>query len=180
MKAKTLLVAMIGVLPLAAAVAAPASAAPRPAAGCKSDPKTMELNKKVVIEFFRPGITVEERIGLMGPDYTQHNPVYLKRAQTDHISTIEAFRRIQNEGRARAAAAPPATGPKPPAGDPAFIAVAECDFVVLIRKTYRQDPTAAPGTFYEAYPYDSYTLKNGKLFEHWDGATIDPPPPSAR
>jgi predicted SnoaL-like aldol condensation-catalyzing enzyme len=156
-------------------VAASAQAAPRPAAGCKSDPKTIAINKKAVIEFFRAGITTDERIALMDPAYIQHNPVYLKRAQTDRIATIDAFRRIQTENRAKAAAAPPAAGPPAPAGDPQFIVMAECDFVTIIRKTFRQDPTAPPGVWYEAYPYDSYTLRNGKLYEHWDGFSIDPP-----
>jgi predicted SnoaL-like aldol condensation-catalyzing enzyme len=172
MKTMTAL-ALLLLVPLVAA-----AAPPRPEAGCKSDPKTIAINKKAVIEFFRPGITTDERIALLDPAYIQHNPVYVKRAQTDKVSTIEAFRRIQAENRARAAAAPAATGPTPPPADPQFIVMAECDFVTIIRKTWRQDPTAAPGTWYEAYPYDTYTLRNGKLYEHWDGYTIDPPAPA--
>ena len=48
----------------------------------------------------------------------------------------------------------------------------ECDIVTIIHKNYRQDPTAAPGTFYEVFTFDTFRVKNGKFTEHWDGAAI--------
>ena len=44
---------------------------------------------------------------------------------------------------------------------------AECDLVTVIHKDFRQDPTAPPGTFYEAFTFDTFRVKNGKLVEHW-------------
>jgi predicted SnoaL-like aldol condensation-catalyzing enzyme len=51
----------------------------------------------------------------------------------------------------------------------------QCDIVTVIHKTFRQDPTAAPGTFYEAFTFDAYRVKNGKVVEHWDDQVINPP-----
>jgi predicted SnoaL-like aldol condensation-catalyzing enzyme len=42
-----------------------------------------------------------------------------------------------------------------------------------------QDPTAAPGKFYEVFTFDTFRVRNGKLVEHWDGAVINPPAPAA-
>jgi predicted SnoaL-like aldol condensation-catalyzing enzyme len=44
---------------------------------------------------------------------------------------------------------------------------------------YRQDPTAAPGTWYQAYTFDTWRVRNGKIVEHWDNAVINPPAPPA-
>ena len=49
------------------------------------------------------------------------------------------------------------------------------DIVTVIHKVYRQDPTAETGKFYEAFTFDSFRVRNGKLVEHWDGAVINPP-----
>ena len=53
--------------------------------------------------------------------------------------------------------------------------MAECDLVTVIHKSYRQDPTAAAGTFYEGFTFDTFRIRNGKLVEHWDSAVINPP-----
>jgi hypothetical protein len=65
-----------------------------------------------------------------------------------------------------------AAGPQPPAGNRAEIVLVQCDIVAVIHKVNLQDPTAAPGTFYEAFTFDAYRVKNGKVTEHWDAATI--------
>jgi predicted SnoaL-like aldol condensation-catalyzing enzyme len=51
----------------------------------------------------------------------------------------------------------------------------QCDIVAVIHKVYLQDPTAAPGTFYEAFTFDAYRVKDGKVSEHWDANTIPAP-----
>ena len=63
------------------------------------------------------------------------------------------------------------------AGNQFEIVTATCDVVTMIHKQYRQDPTAAPGTFYEAFTFDAFRVRNGKVVEHWDGALIQPPAP---
>ena len=70
-----------------------------------------------------------------------------------------------------------ADGPQPPAGNPLEIVMAECDVVTIVHKNFRQDPTAAPGTWYEVFTFDTFRVRNGKLVEHWDGAVINPPAP---
>lgn len=60
----------------------------------------------------------------------------------------------------------PATGPTPPPGNPLEIVTAKCDIVTIIHKNYRQDPTAVPGKFHEAFTFDTFRVKNGKLLEH--------------
>jgi len=50
--------------------------------------------------------------------------------------------------------------------------------VTIVHKQNRQDPTAAPGTFFEAFTFDTFRVKNGKLTEHWDNAVINPPAPA--
>jgi len=52
--------------------------------------------------------------------------------------------------------------------------VGACDVVTIIHKAYRQDPTMAPGNFYDTYSFDTFRVRNGKLVEHWDGVTLPP------
>ena len=70
-------------------------------------------------------------------------------------------------------------GPQPPAGNPLEVVMAECDVVTIVHKNFRQDPTAAPGTWFEVFTFDTFRVRNGKLVEHWDGAVITPPAPAA-
>jgi hypothetical protein len=102
--------------------------------------------------------------------------VFKKRGQEDKITDYEEFKK--SFMKAAATPPPPVTGLQPPQGNPFEVVTAECDIVTVVRKTYRQDPTAAPGTFYEAFTFDTFRVKNGKLVEHWDAATIAPPAPA--
>jgi predicted SnoaL-like aldol condensation-catalyzing enzyme len=176
-----LVVAVAVVVASAAGVAQqPAPQAANPAAGCTATPAQLEANKRVAMEFFRA--TGAERVALADPSYKQHNPAFKKRAEDNKVSDYEEFRTTflgQAAGRgAGGAGRGPATGPQPPQGNPLEIVVAECDLVTAIHKNYRQDPTAAAGTFYEVFTFDTFRVRNGKLVEHWDGAVINPPAPA--
>jgi predicted SnoaL-like aldol condensation-catalyzing enzyme len=57
------------------------------------------------------------------------------------------------------------------------IVVVQCDIVTVIHKGYRQDPTE-PGKFYEAFTFDAYRVRNGKVVEHWDDTAINGPAPA--
>lgn len=56
--------------------------------------------------------------------------------------------------------------------------MAECDLVTVIHRNVRQDPTAEPGVWFEAFTFDTFRIRNGKLVEPWDAAVINPPMPS--
>jgi len=149
-----------------------------PAPGCTATPAQIEANKKVALEFFRPGA---DRLALADPSYKQHNPAFKKRAEVNKVSDYEEFKAaFANAGRGGAGRGPAADGPRPPQGNPLEIVTAECDVVTVIHKNFRQDPTADAGKFYEAFTFDTFRIKDGKLVEHWDSALINPPAPAAK
>jgi len=171
------LVAAIAALIVAPAVAQAQVVAPQ--AGCKATPADLEANKKVAIEFFRPGA---DRVALADPTYKQHNPAFVKGGREAGLSDFDYFK-SRFGGPPRQGGPGPgrgqAEGPQPPAGNPLEVVMAECDVVTVIHKNFRQDPTAAPGTWYEVFTFDTFRVRNGKLVEHWDGAVINPPAPAA-
>jgi predicted SnoaL-like aldol condensation-catalyzing enzyme len=147
--------------------------------GCTATPAQLDANKKVAIEFFRPGA---DRVALADPSYKQHNPAFVKGGREAKLSDYEYFksrfggpRAGGPGGGAAGAGRGGAEGPQPPQGNPLEIVMAECDLVTIIHKNFRQDPTAPPGTFYEVFTFDTFRVRNGKLVEHWDGAVINPP-----
>lgn len=146
--------------------------------GCTATPAQLEANKKVAMEFFRPGA---DRVALADPSYKQHNPAFVKGGREAKLSDFEYFKsrfggpRAGGPGGGAGGGRGAAEGPQPPAGNPLEIVMAECDLVTIIHKNFRQDPTAPAGTFYEVFTFDTFRVRNGKLTEHWDGAVINPP-----
>lgn len=145
---------------------------------CTSAPGQIEASKQVMIN------PTGDAVSHTDPSYKQLNPQFVKVAREAGMSDYDYFvsrfggaGRGGRQGGGRGGAQ--AAGPQPPAGNPLEIVVAECDIVVSIHKNYRQDPTAAPGTFYEAFTFDAYRVRNGKYVEHWDAAVINPPAPAA-
>lgn len=174
------------VLPLVAAVPAAAQQQPFnptinfPAAGCTATPAELEANRQAAVAFFAPNA---DRVALADPTYKQHNPAFVKGAREAGMNDYDYFKArfggpaaARGGGAGRAGGAP--AGPQPPQAAPYEFAVAQCDTVFILRKQYRQDPTAAAGTFYEAYAFDAFRVRNGKLVEHWDMAVINPPAPA--
>jgi len=152
-----------------------------PTPGCTATAAQLDANKKVVIMFFQT--TGAARVALADPSYIQHNPVFKKRAQDEKISDYEEYKNTflamaNGRGPGLGPGNGPPAGAAPPRGNPLEVVTAECDMVTVIHKNYRQDPTAEPGTFYEAYAFDTFRVKDGKLVEHWDGALINPPAPA--
>jgi predicted SnoaL-like aldol condensation-catalyzing enzyme len=129
------------------------------------------------MEFFRPGA---DRVALADPTYKQHNPAFVKGGREAGLSDYDYFK-SRFGGPPRQGGPGPGRGqadaPQPPAGNPLEVVMAECDTVTVIHKNFRQDPTAAPGTWYEVFTFDTFRIRNGKLVEHWDGAVINPPAP---
>lgn len=136
----------------------------------------LEENKRIAMEFFRPGITVEERADLLHDDYQQHNPAFKKYADERGLSYKEGFMQMMGQimagGRGGGRGG---QGPQPPQGDNTYMVLAEGDTVFIMRQQFAQDPTEPPGTFYERFAWDVFTIRDGKLYEHWDGGVINPP-----
>src|SRR3954464_14334920 len=148
-----------------------------PTPGCTSTPAQLEATKKAALDF--AFLTGEAKVALADPTYIQHQPVQHKRAKELGISDYDIFKQTflaqANQPAAGAGAARGNAGPQPPAGNRAEIVIAQCDIVAIIHKVNLQDPAAAPGTFYEAFTFDAYRVKNGKVTEHWDANTIPAP-----
>ena len=138
----------------------------------------LEANKRVVMEFYRPGITERERYELLHEDYLQHNARYVQYGQAHGLSGKEAFLAIRTEDAARrAATGAPGPGASPegaPSGNTFHILYAENDLVVRIAQRYSEVP-GQPGQFYEHFWWDTFRVRDGKLYEHWDAAIIAPP-----
>jgi predicted SnoaL-like aldol condensation-catalyzing enzyme len=148
-----------------------------PQAGCTATPAQLEANKKVAMAFFAPNA---DRVALADPTYKQHNPAFVKGGKEAGLSDFEYFKSRFGGPPRQGGPGPGAgrgqdAGPAPPAGNPLEIVMAECDLVTVIHRNNRQDPTAAAGTFYEVFTFDTFRVRNGKLVEHWDGAVINPP-----
>ena len=50
------------------------------------------------------------------------------------------------------------------------LVIAECDFVSLVWKQVLPDPDQA-GRTWEAFTFDTYRIRDGRLVEHWDEST---------
>src|SRR5262245_14730732 len=71
-------------------MAAPAFAQqPTLAPGCTATPAQLDANKKVAMEFFRPGA---DRVALADPAYKQHNPAFVKGGREAKLSDYEYFK----------------------------------------------------------------------------------------
>lgn len=176
----------MAILLFGAVIAAPAAAQQQtsPTADCKSTPAQVEEARKTVIAFENAS-TFEGRVALMDPGYRQHNPNFAKAAREKGLSDYEYLKSVVADflkgrsggagGRGAAAGANrgrgAATGPQPPPSKLEVVMV-ECDLVATMLKTYQQDPTAPPGTFYESFAFDIFRVRNGKILEHWDHQLI--------
>ncbi len=170
---------MLGLLMVAGSAAAQApQPITNPTPGCTATPAQIEQVRQVGIAFTRT--TGAERVALADPSYKQHNPAFVKGAREAGMSDYDYFKaRFGGPPPARQGGPAPSTAaPAPPPGNNTEIVMVECDLVTIIHKNYRQDPTAAPGTFYEVFTFDTFRVRNGKLVEHWDGAVINPPAPT--
>ena len=87
--------------------------------GCTATPAQLEANKKVAMEFFRPGA---DRVALADPSYKQHNPAFVKGGREAKLSDYEYFKsrfggpRAGGPGGGAAGGRGAAEGPQPPRG----------------------------------------------------------------
>ncbi len=152
-----------------------------PMSPCTLTPAQIAEGRAVALQFFAPGV---DRLAIADTTYKQHNPAFVKGAREAGMSDYDYFKaRFGGPPAARAGgAAPraggPPAGPTPPPGNQTELVATECDITTVMHRANRQDPTAAPGTWYEAFTFDMFRVRNGKLVEHWDGAVINPPAPA--
>lgn len=146
--------------------------------GCSSTTAELQVEKNLVLDFYRPGITLRQLIALIDLSYVPHNPLALKFAREKHISDYEEFKQLFT---AVAASANPAStnyldGPARPGGRAPHVVIltADCDLVTAIVQYTRPDPTAPPGTIYQRFAFDTFRVRGGKLVEHWDDEEITP------
>lgn len=146
--------------------------------GCRVTTAELQAEKNLVLDFYRPGITLRQLIALIDPGYVQHNPLALKFAEEKHISDSEEFKQLFT---AVAVSANPGSsnvldGPARPGGRAPHVVIltADCDLVTAIVQYTQSDPTARPGTTYERFAFDTFRVRGGKLVEHWDDEEITP------
>ena len=150
----------------------PAQAIPIP--GCSTSAAEREANRKLAMDFFRA--SGEGRVALLDPGYKQHNPQVVRLAQQENLSDYEEAKKAfleQASGQVHGLG----LGPTPP-GNRFEIVTAECDIVTIVHSSFRHDPTGQ-SKFYEAFTFDTFRVKDGKLVEHWDGASLNAPSPAS-
>lgn len=133
---------------------------------------TEEQIRQLAYEFYRDGITTEERAAMIDDDYIQHNPAALQFAQEMGVGNKEAFSLWMAKLQANAANRPKPVGPQPPKDDPVHMVLVEDDLVFIMHQVFSQDPNKPAGNFYEHYTWGVFRITDGKITEHWDGNTI--------
>jgi len=159
-------------------------AAPAPvdqaAQAAKARLAQQNTNEMTVESFFKPGITMDERLALMSPGYVQHNPVFVRFGELNNVQGRDAFKlMLETRSKLRGGGAPfgpppgaaKAKGPKPPQANFLYKVMADGDMVTVIHQRYMPDPQHH-GKFYEVFGFDTFRMENAKIAEHWDDATI--------
>jgi predicted SnoaL-like aldol condensation-catalyzing enzyme len=145
-----------------------------------------DANIKVVQEFFKPGVSMDERMNLMSPDYVQHNPAFVRFMEINNIQNgrdgfkayVDALSKLHGGGPAFGPPPGPKNGPQPPQGNMFYKTTADGDLVTIVHERYMPDPFKK-GQFYPVYSFDTFRVQDGKLAEHWDGATLSTTGPNA-
>lgn len=139
------------------------------AMGCSAE--QIEANKQLG-RVIRPGVTFEETLSVLHTDYIQHNPVMKRFGELNGVGGKEEFQLLVDfSNRSGEPMGPPPPLPGQPEDDPLHLVIADCDHVFVLHKGHAPDPQRQ-GQFYEVFDFDVWTVKDGKLAEHWDGVRI--------
>jgi len=127
-----------------------------------------EANKRVVFEFYRQVWetgNAELLPQFYAADFKEHNPA-VPPGGLDGLAQFlkRRFPTVQPAG--------------PSLRNPPAIVQVDGDLVTWIFRRDAKDPR--DGTAYNTYWFDTYRVRNGKVVEHWDAATRQPPAPAAR
>lgn len=133
----------------------------------------LEANKKVAMRFFNENIFASpEKIDeVIHPDYIQHNPMFQRFNEENNVSGRDGLKKflasmMAGRGGQAKKGPPPAGGMPTP---PVRMVTAEGDLVTVISGRNMMDKDGKP---YTAFSFDTWRIKDGKLYEHWDGATL--------
>jgi len=130
----------------------------------------LAANKKVAIDNFQFQGSREDRARIfLAEDYVQHNPRFLKMDRITGARGREAWLKASGAAQGR---------PLVNLGGISLrnlpvIVLAEGDLVLLVYKGVLPDPDA-PSKTYEAFAFEAYRVRDGKLAEHWDQVTLTP------
>ena len=124
-----------------------------------------EANKNLVREFYKNfPANPEAAAQVLADDYVEHAPRFVEYNRVNHVNGKQGFIQatkgiLGGIGRTAGKGAPQARVPE--------LTLAEGDLVTFIWK--RSVPESKePAKNYEAFTFDTYRVKNGKLAEHWD------------
>ena len=133
------------------------------AGGCVFGQSQVEANKKVVYDFYRfvwEPRDLKTLETFLPESYIEHNP----RFSGKRIDLVNALKGGTLSDWSKAGKV------EDKLHDPPALITAEGDLVTWIFKRLRKDPKD-PSKTYEAFWFDTFRIRDGKIVEHWDGAT---------
>jgi hypothetical protein len=129
----------------------------------------------VVALFLIPtAAAAQSAAALFTDDHIEHAPRFVKYCAENNLRGKNCFLQTMRSG---AFGAGRGRGGAAPARTPELV-TAENDLVTWIFKRSVSDPET-PGRTYDVYSFDTYRIRDGKIAEHWDSATLNPPAPAA-
>ena len=141
---------------------------------CEQVPQSqLEANKKVLLDFFNAprGLTREERSArIQSEDYIQHNPRFLRMDEITGATGRQAWVKAGEEAAQRGISLVALGGIR--LRNPVIV-MAECDLVTAIYRGVLPDPDD-PSRTYEAFAFETFRVKDGKVTEHWDQVQLAP------
>ncbi len=141
------------------AVAALALAAPASAQPATGDAQAA-ANEKLVLDYWRlawQAHDAEAAARYIAKDEINHNP----NIPSGFAGFLAHVKPLWKDGKLPVK---PELDPKP------AVVMAQGDLVLVVEKRARPDPQN-PGKSYDAYWFDLFRIKDGKIAEHWDPAT---------
>lgn len=130
-----------------------------------------EINKQLLLDFFayEGGDDIDRMEQFMAEDYVQHNPRFLAMDKFTGATGNRAWVEARIEARERGGIPLVDLGGIRLSNP--IIVMAEGDLVTAIYKGDLPDPDN-PGETYEAFAFETFRVRDGKLTEHWDQVTL--------
>jgi predicted SnoaL-like aldol condensation-catalyzing enzyme len=137
--------------------------------GLNCSPAQIEHNRELA-KLFREDGDPDAAYQQMTPTYIQHNPMAFRIGEVNGVHGRDEFK-LMTDMKKKGMAGPPPLLPGQPPEDTYHFVMANCNYVLLLKRTFPPDPQN-PGKYYEAFSFDLWRVENGKLAEHWDDARI--------